>query len=71
MPVAAHRRHDIADTVWKKRAPQLPGREGSWGGIAHDNRRFIRWGDNGVWERLFEFLIDGPGFEWRMINASH
>ena len=22
--------------------------------------RFIRWRDNGVWERLFEILIDEP-----------
>lgn len=38
---AAHRRHDISDAVWKKLEPLLPGREGAWGGRAHDNRRFI------------------------------
>lgn len=38
---AAHRRHDISDAVWKKLESHLPGREGSWGGIAHDNRRLI------------------------------
>ena len=102
MPTAAHRRHDISDSVWKKLEPHLPGREGSWGGKAHDNRRFInavfwimrtgapwrdlppdfggwsnthrrfiRWRDNGVWERLLEILIDEPDFEWLMIDASH
>lgn len=102
MPLPAHRRHDISDAVWKKFAPHLPGRAGSWGGLAHDNRlfinavfwimrtgapwrdlppdfggwsnahrRFIRWRDKGVWERLLEILIDEPDFEWLMINASH
>ena len=101
MPPAAHRRHDISDAVWKKLEPHLPGREGSWGGIAHDNRRFIdavfwilrtgapwrdlppdfggwgnthrrfiRWRDAGVWEKLLEILIDEPDFEWLMIDAS-
>ena len=36
MPQAAHRRHDISDKVWEKPEPFLPGRPGSWGGIAHD-----------------------------------
>ena len=102
MPQPAHRRHDISDAVWRKLEPHLPGRDGSWGGRAHDNRRFIdavfwimrtgapwrdlppdfggwsnthrrfiRWRDNGVWERLLEILIDEPDFEWLMIDASH
>ena len=37
----AHRRHDISDEIWEKLEPHLPGREGSWGGIAKDNRLFI------------------------------
>lgn len=37
----AHRRHDISDTVWPLLKPHLPGREGSWGGQAKDNRQFI------------------------------
>jgi transposase len=98
----AHRRHDISDKVWKKIESHLPGRRGSWGGIAEDNRRFInavfwifrtgapwrdlppdfggwsnthrrfiRWRDNGVWEKLLEVLIDEPDFEWLMIDGSH
>jgi transposase len=82
--------------------PHLPGRQGSWGGIARDNRlfinavfwimrtgapwrdlppdyggwsnthrRFIRWRDKGVWEKLMEILIDNPDYEWLMIDASH
>ena len=37
----SHRRHDITDKVWLKLEPHLPGRKGSWGGIAKDNRTFI------------------------------
>ena len=36
-----HRRHDISDRVWPLLEPHLPGRAGSWGGVAQDNRRFI------------------------------
>ena len=34
-------RHDISDEFWQKLEPILPGRKGSWGGKAQDNRRFI------------------------------
>jgi transposase len=99
---ASHRRHDISDPAWKILEPLLPGRPGSWGGIAQDNRRFVnavfwilrtgapwrdlppdygdwknthrrfsRWRDKGIWEKLFEALIDDPDFEWLMIDASH
>ena len=82
--------------------PDLLGQSGQWGGIAHDNRRFInavmwilrtgapwrdlplsygdwkntqrrfcRWRDKGVWERLLETLIVEPDFEWLMIDATH
>ncbi len=37
----AYRRHDISDRVWELLEPHLPGRKGSWGGVATDNRRFI------------------------------
>ena len=98
----SQRRHDITDKVWLKLEPHLPGRKGSCGGIAKDNRtfinavfwvlrtgspwrdlppdyghwsnvhrRFIRWRDKGVLEKLMEILIDSPDYEWLMIDASH
>jgi transposase len=98
----AHRRHDISDKVWNILEPHLPGRKGSWGGNARDNRlfinaifwilrtgapwrdlppdygdwknthrRFCRWRDRGVWEKLLAQLIKEPDFEWLMIDASH
>jgi transposase len=98
----AHRRHDITYKTWTAMEPHLPGRKGSWGGIAKDNRnfinavfwiltadaswrdltpdyghwsnvhrRFIRWRDKGIWEKLMEILIGNPDYEWLMIDASH
>ncbi len=35
------------------------------------HRRFIRWRDKGVWEKLLSLLINEPDDEWPMIDASH
>jgi len=34
-------RHDLTDRQWVLPDPHLPGRAGSRGGVAQDNRRFI------------------------------
>ena len=49
---------------WRDLPPDL----GGWG---NPHRRFIRWRDAGVWERLLEALIDDPDMEWLMIDATH
>lgn len=98
----AHRRHDISDKVWELLAPHLPGKQGSVGRPAEDNRlfinavfwvlrtgapwrdlppglgnwkhvqrRFCRWRDRGIWEKLLEIFIEEPDYEWLMIDASH
>ena len=54
-------RHDISDEFWSKLEPLLPGRKGSWGGQAQDNRRFI----NAV------FWILRTGAPWRDLPASY
>ena len=100
--MAAHRRHDISDKLWKLLQPHLPGRTGSVGRPSSDNRlfinavfwilrtgapwrdlppdlgkwkevqrRFCRWRDRGVWEKLLEVFVDEPDCEWLMIDASH
>ncbi|MGB7757604.1 MAG: IS5 family transposase [Salinisphaera sp.] len=33
--------HDLSDRQWAPIEPHLPGRAGQWGGVAHDNRRFV------------------------------
>jgi len=102
MKNAMHRRHDISDKTWNLLEPLLPGRKGSWGGVAKDNRlfinavfwilrtgapwrdlppdygdwknthrRFCRWRDKGIWEKLLEKLVIDPDYEWLMIDASH
>jgi transposase len=42
-----------------------------YGGWSNTHRRFIRWRDKGIWERLLEQLVDAPDFEWLLIDASH
>ena len=100
--IESARRHDLSDAAWRLLELHLPGQSGRWGGIAHDNRRFLdavfwilrtgapwrdlpasygdwknthrrfcRWRDRGVWERLLEQIIDEPDMEWLMIDASH
>jgi len=100
--MGSHRRHDISDKIWEKLEPHLPGRLGSVGRLAKDNRlfinavfwiirtgapwrdlppdyghwknvnrRFCRWRDKGIWDKLLEVVIDDPDLEWLMIDASH
>ena len=54
-------RHDITDKFWAKMEPLLPEREGSWGGRAHDNRRFI----NAV------FWVLRTGLPWRDLPSEY
>ncbi|ABK45122.1 putative transposase [Magnetococcus marinus MC-1] len=91
---ASYRRHDISDQLWSRLEPHLPGRAGSWGGVAKDNRlfinavfwilrtgapwrdlppdygdwnntqrRFCRWRDKGIWEKLLDQMIEDPDYE--------
>ncbi len=46
----------------------LPPDYGNWNTV---QRRFCRWRDKGIWERMLEALIDEPDYEWLMIDASH
>lgn len=44
---------------WRDLPPDL----GDW---SNTHRRFIRWRDKGVWERLLDLLIDEPDYAWLM-----
>lgn len=46
----------------------LPGDYGDW---KNTHRRFCRWRDKGIWEKILEELVDVPDYEWLMIDASH
>jgi transposase len=48
----------------------LPSDYGDW---KNTHRRFCRWRDKGIWEKLLEILIaqNDTDLEWLMIDASH
>ncbi|WP_370687952.1 IS5 family transposase [uncultured Oscillibacter sp.] len=46
----------------------LPEAYGNWKNV---HRRFCRWRDKGIWEKILEALVDDTDFEWLMIDASH
>ena len=46
----------------------LPETYGNWKNV---RRRFCRWRDKGIWEKILEALVDDTDFEWLMIDASH
>ena len=46
----------------------LPGEYGDW---KNTHRRFIRWRDARIWEKLLEQLVTDVDYEWLMIDASH
>ena len=49
---------------WRDLPPDL----GDW---KNTHRRFCRWRDRGIWEKILEALIVEPDFEWLIIDASH
>ncbi|WP_446470790.1 IS5 family transposase [Xenorhabdus stockiae] len=42
-----------------------------YGDWKNTHRRFCRWKDKGIWEKLLEQWVNDPDFEWLMIDASH
>ena len=70
--VAKDNRKFINAVAWILRtgAPwrDLPPDYGDW---KNTHRRFCRWRDKGVWEKLFNLFIQDPDFAWLMIDASY
>jgi transposase len=69
--IAADNRLFINAVFWILRtgAPwrDLPPDYGDWKNI---HRRFSRWRDRGIWEKLLELLIDDVDYEWLMIDST-
>jgi len=70
--VALDNRRFINAVLWILRtgAPwrDLPPDYGDW---KNTHRRFCRWRDKGIWEKILEALAGNPDYEWLMIDASH
>ncbi len=56
--------------IFRTGAPwrDLPPDYGDW---KNTHRRFSRWWDRGVWEKLLDKLSHEADLEWLMIDASH
>jgi transposase len=64
------RRYGIRDDQWDRIRDLLPGREGTVGVTARDNRRSSRWAKSGVWERVFQHLAADADNEYAMIDST-
>ena len=45
----------------------LPEVFGEWNSVF---RRFSRWSEKGVWQRIFEALSDDPDFEYLIVDST-
>ena len=45
----------------------LPEAFGEWNSVF---RRFSRWSQKGVWQRIFEALSDDPDFEYLIVDST-
>ena len=50
------------------RGAGLPSDYGDW---KNTHRRFPRWRDKGVWEKLLQILMKDPDYEWLIIDATY
>ena len=68
MRASALRRHDMTEHTWELLAAHLPAQYGDW---KNTHRRFIRWPDKRIGQRLLEQWVADVDYEWLTIEASH
>lgn len=68
---AADNRLFVNGVLWVLRSGahwhDLPERYGKWKSL---HKRFSRWAKGGVWERVFEALLDEPDNEYLMLDTT-
>jgi transposase len=68
---AADNRLFVNGVLWVLRSGahwrDLPERYGKWKSL---HKRFSRWARGGVWERVFEALIDDPKNQYLMLDTT-
>ena len=52
-----------AGAPWRDLPPQF----GNWNSVF---QRFRRWAKKGVWERIFNALVENPDFEYLIIDST-
>jgi transposase len=61
----------VETVIWKFRTGvpwrDLPESTGHW---KNTHKRFSRWAEKGVWERVFSAMADDPDNEYAMIDAT-